>query len=228
MSVSEMVIRTTISFVIIYILCRLLNKKLIAQMTFFDYVAGITIGSIVASSMLMKDVKISISMLGLILFCSFVFVTNIIALKSFSARKVLESEPTYLIQKGQILEEALKKNRFSMDDLVANLRKKNVFYLDQVEAAILETDGTVSVLRKPNYLPAVKQDVFSVPASRGVAQAFIIDGKILPKSLELLEKDIVWVNQILKMYNIERPEDVFFAQIDEQNNIYIDKRSDVI
>ena len=228
MSAFEMMIRTTVSFIVVYVLCRILSKKLISQMTFFDYVAGITIGSIVASSMFMKDVKISIAMLGLILFCVYVFVTSIIALKSLTARKVLESEPTYLIQNGQILEEALKKNRFSMDDLVANLRKKNVFYLDQVEAAILENDGTVSVLRKPNYLPAVKQDVFSVTSSRGIAQAFIVDGKILSKSLELLGKDTAWVSAVLKMNNIEKVEDVFFAQIDQQNNVYIDKRNDLI
>ncbi|WP_078546161.1 DUF421 domain-containing protein [Litchfieldia alkalitelluris] len=81
MTTFEMVVRTTSGFVVLYILCRILNKKLIAQMTFFDFVAGITIGSIVASSMLMKDIPIYIGMLGLSLFCLYTFLTNIIALK---------------------------------------------------------------------------------------------------------------------------------------------------
>ncbi|MDT8861228.1 DUF421 domain-containing protein [Alkalihalobacillus sp. MEB130] len=228
MTVIEITIRTTVAFVILYILCRLLNKKLIAQMTFFDYVAGITIGSIVASSMIMKDVPIFISMVGLLLFCFYTFVTSVIAIKSMRGRKILEDEPTYLMKDGQVLEEGLKKSRFTIDSLLTNLRKKNVFNIDEVETAILETDGQVSVLRKAPYLPAMQKDVFNVQPDRGVGQAFIIDGKILSKSLELLGKDLDWVRTVLKMNNVSKIEDVFYAQLDRQGVVYIDTRTDTV
>lgn len=196
-------------------------------MTFFDFVAGITIGSIAASAMLMQSTPISISMAGLILFCFYTFVTSIIAIKSLRGRKILEDEPTYLIKNGKILENGLKKNRMAMDALLTNLRKKGVFYVDQVESAILETDGTVSVLKKPSYLNVMKKDINNIQASRGVPQAFIIDGKILTSTLKMLGKDINWVHSILKQNNITKLEDVFFAQVDMQGNVYLDKREDI-
>ena len=195
-------------------------------MTFFDFVAGITIGSIVASSMIMKDVPIMISMVGLTLFCLYTFITSVIAVKTFWGRKILEDELTYLIKDGQILEEGLKKSRFTVDSLLTNLRKKNVFHVDEVETAILETDGTVSVLKKAPFLPAMQKDVFNIQPDRGVGQAFIIDGKILKESLKLLGKDREWVRTILQQHNIARIENVFFAQIDRQGMVYIDTKQD--
>ncbi|MBP3952484.1 DUF421 domain-containing protein [Bacillus suaedae] len=228
MSMIEMIIRTTVGFVVLYSLCRFLNKKLIAQMTFFDFVAGITIGSIVASSMLMKDIPVMIGMVGLILFCVYTFLSSIGAMKSIWGRKILEDEPTYLIKNGQVLEEGLKVVRLTMDGLLAGLRKKGFFYLDQVETALMETDGTITALAKPAYLNATQQDVFNVHSSRGNAQAFIVDGQVLTESLSLLNKDMTWVRDVLHLNNIANIKEVFFAQIDEQGTIYIDRRKDLI
>ncbi|WP_078554185.1 DUF421 domain-containing protein [Bacillus alkalicellulosilyticus] len=227
MTITEMIIRTTIGFIILYTLCRLLNKKLISQMTFFDFVAGITIGSIVASSLLMHEVSIVIGMTGLILFCLYTFLTNVIAMKSLRGRKLLEDEPTYIIKDGQILEEGLRKTRMTMDNLLAHLRKKGVFYLDYVQSAILETDGTVSVLKKPQFLEAMQKDVNNVQLSRGSAEAFIIDGQILHDSLKIMGKDQEWVERILQEHNVRRVDDVFFAQIDQLGKVYLDIRKDI-
>lgn len=226
MTAIEMIIRTTVGFIILYILCRILNKKLISQMTFFDFVAGITIGSVVASSMLMKDIPIYIGMLGLILFCFYTFLSGIGAIKSLWGRKILEDEPTYLIKNGQVLEEGLKKVRLTMDSLLCGLRKKGYFYVDQIETAILETDGIITVLPKPAYMQATQKDIFNIQASRGTPQAFIIDGQVLPNSLKMLGKDMAWVEQVLKENDIPSIKEVFFAQIDQLGTVYIDKRMD--
>ncbi len=109
------------------------------------------------------------------------------------------------------------------DSLLTNLRKKDVFYVDQVE-----TDGTVSILKKPQFLGVMQKDIMNVQSSRGTAQAFIIDGKILQKSLSLLGKDASWVKNVLLQHNISRISDVFFAQIDQVGNIYIDLRDDLM
>lgn len=197
-------------------------------MTFFDYVAGITIGSLVASGILTNNIPILVSMVGLIFFCLYIFITNVIAIKSLWGRKIFEDEPTYLMKDGQVLDEGLKKTRITMDVLLANLRKKEVFNIDEVETALLETDGTVTVLKKQAYTPAKQKDVFNIHPSRGIGQAFIIDGKILTKSLELLEKDEAWVQKVLLDHNISNTKDVFFAQIDRLGTVYIDLRKDYV
>ncbi|QOR67958.1 DUF421 domain-containing protein [Cytobacillus suaedae] len=228
MTILEMVIRTTVGFITLYILCRVLNKKLIAQMTFFDFVAGITIGSVVASSMLMKDVPVYIGMIGLVLFCLYTFLSSIVAMKSLVGRKILEDEPTYLIKNGQVYEEGLKKVRLTMDSLLTGLRKKGFFYIDQVETAFLETDGTISAMAKPAYMNVTQKDINNIQMSRGTTQAFIIDGQVLKNSLSMLGKDMNWVQQVLTNNNITNIKDVFYAQIDEVGNVYIDKRNDNI
>ncbi len=228
MTILEMAIRTTVGFITLYILCRILNKKLIAQMTFFDFVAGITIGSVVASSMLMKDIPIYVGMTGLILFCLYTFLSSIVAIKSLVGRKILEDEPTFLIKNGQVYEEGLKKVRLTMDSLLTGLRKKGFFYIDQVETAYLETDGTISAMAKPPYMNVTQKDIHNIQMSRGISQAFIIDGQVLTHSLNMLGKDMNWVNQILTQNNISTIKDVFYAQMDGVGNVYIDKRNDNI
>lgn len=222
----DIFIRTTISFVTLYTLCRLLNKKLIAQMTFFDFVAAITIGSIVASSIVTKDNPIEMGMLGLLIFCIYTFLSSLWAIKSLWGRKILEDEATHLINNGQLLEQGLKKVRLTVDGLLTNLRKKGYFYLDQIEVAVMETDGTISVLAKPPYLPVTQKDIEHIQASRGFAQTFIIDGQVLTKTLEDLGKDMNWVKDVLQTHSIPSIKEVFCAQIDQLQNIYIDRRRD--
>lgn len=222
----EMLLRTVSAFIVLYILCRILGKKLISQMTFFDFVAGITIGSIAASIMFMNDVKLLVGLFGLTVFCLLALLTNFISIKSFYARKVLEGEPTVLIKDGKVYESGMKKAKFTIDDLITHLRKKNVFYIDQVEIAILETDGSVSVLRKTEHLPATQKDVEKVQLSRGLPEVFIMNGKVLHDTLKILDKDIQWVEDVLKVNGVTSPKQVFLAQVDIQGNVYIDQRED--
>lgn len=221
----EMIIRTISAFVFLYIISRILGKKLISQLTFFDFVSGITIGS-VAANIMFQQVKISTGIIGMVLFGLLSLLSGVIAIKSFKGRKVLDGEPTVLISKGKIFEEGLAKNRMTMDQLMLNLRKKNVFYIDQVETAVLETDGTLSVLKKPLYMETTRQDLNLVQPSRGFPEAFIIDGQILEDSLEKLGRDKGWVNQVLKLYNVDSIKDVFYAQVDQRGNVYLDRRED--
>lgn len=221
----EMMFRTIVAFISLYTICRILGKKLISQLTFFDFVAGITIGS-VAANIMFQPVKITTGIIGMTTFGALSLLSGVIAIKSLKGRKVLDGEPTILIKNGKILEEGMKKNRLTMDQLLLNLRKKNVFYIDQVETALLETDGTLSVLKKPMYLNATQQDLQRVNSSRGLPEAFIVDGEILQDSLKSLGKDMEWVNHVLKVYHVENIKHVFYAQVDQQGNVYLDTRQD--
>jgi len=223
---SELILRVIIFLLVLYVWARLLGKKLISQMTFFDFIAGITIGSLASNVMVDRTIGIATGVAAISLFSLLIILLNYLALKNFISRKVLEGEPTILIKNGAIFEEGLNKVRFTVDNLLSNLRKKNVFYVEQVESAILETDGTVSVLLKPEYQSLTPKDMSVYKPSRGLTQAFIIDGKILKHSLQIINKDIEWVNSILEQHQIKDIESVFYAQIDEQGVVYIDTKID--
>lgn len=215
-------------FFVLLIWCRVLGKKLISQMTFFDYVTGITIGTISGSIIFTANVPLLIGLLGLSLFAALALAVGFFVLKSFRGRKIINSEPTLIIKSGEVLEEGLKKTRLTMDDLLMLLRKKNAFYFDEVETAFLEIDGTVSVLKRPESSPATPKDLQLVALSRGLPQTFIIDGNILENSLASMGKDRAWVESTLQANGISEVGDVALAQMDEQNKVYIDKRNDMV
>ena len=226
MSFLEMIIRTAVSFIVLYIMARILNKKLISQMTFFDFLAGVSMGSIVGSMIFTSNVRLDIGLAGLVLFGLLVLIIDVWAVKSFRARKIFNSEPTVLMKNGKILEEGMVKVRLTMDQLLGQLRKKGIFYLDEVELAVLETDGTVSVLRHPLALPATRGDVNSIKPSRGQPQVFILNGHLLASSLQAMGKDKQWVENTLRERGITDMRDVIVAQMDTQNRVYIDTRQD--
>ncbi|MBM7660218.1 uncharacterized membrane protein YcaP (DUF421 family) [Bacillus mesophilus] len=225
MTYIEMIVRCLLIFAVLYTMCRILGKKLISQMTFFDFVAGITLGSIAGAFMFSQGVPKSVGIVGLVLFAILALLVDYIALKSFKARKILNDEPTLVVKNGKIHEEGMAKSRLSVDELLFQLRKKNIFYVDQVDIAFFETDGSVSALKRVGELPPTKTELQINTPSRGVPQTFIIDGKILENSLASINKDHSWVEFILKSKGVSMKE-VFIAQIDENNTIYIDKRSD--
>ncbi|QXE03585.1 DUF421 domain-containing protein [Terribacillus sp. DMT04] len=153
-----------------------------------------------------------------ILFGALTWFLGVSAIKSFTARKVLDDEPLLVIKDGKIHEQGMKHARLTKDSLLPLLRQKDIFYLGEVEFAFFETDGSLSPYKKPNQ----KSDQATV---RGVPQTFIMDGKILEDSLQATGKNKDWVAHILKTRQINL-RDVFVAQLDERGELYVDMRND--
>ncbi|MDC3413549.1 DUF421 domain-containing protein [Aquibacillus sp. 3ASR75-11] len=226
MEVYQLIFRTLLTFIILYVIARILGKKLISQMTFFDFVAGVSIGSITASLIFTTNIPILTALLPLVIFGIIIFVFDLIAIKSFKGRKILTDEPTLVIKNGQILEEGMTKARLNVDQLLLQLRKKNVFYLDEVEFAFLETDGTVSAMKKTDKQPLTKKDYNIISPSRGLPQTIVIDGQVLENSLDAIGKDIDWLNNTLQAKGISSIQEVVVAQLDQQDTLYLDVRKD--
>ncbi|MDP4084340.1 MAG: DUF421 domain-containing protein [Bacillota bacterium] len=224
MSFQQMIINTIVIFIVIYIIARLLGKKLISQMTFFDFVAGVSLGSMVGSAIFTPDIPVWMGIISLVLFAAITFVLDITSLKSLKGRKILNDEPAVLIREGEIFEEGMRKGRLTVNDLLLLLRKKDIFYLDEVEFAIFETDGTISALKKAANQTPTASDFQISSISRGLPKTFIMDGNILPDCLSTMGKDEKWVREILQQHNIAKIENVSVAQIDQQNKVYISRR----
>ncbi|MDP4087539.1 MAG: DUF421 domain-containing protein, partial [Bacillota bacterium] len=221
MSVSHIIFNTFIAFIVIYMLSRILGKKLISQMTFFDVVAGVSLGSLVGSVILVADIPVWKGSISLIVFAAISFLVDYTSLKSYRGRKILNDVPTPIIKEGKILVEGLKKVRLTIDDLLFQLRKKDIFYLDEVDYAFLETDGTISALKKSEKLTPTISDLQLNTISRGLPQTFIIDGNILPSILTKIGKNEIWVKEILEQNKINSVKDILVAQIDNQMKVYV-------
>lgn len=229
MSGWEMGWRAAAVFLALLVWARILGKKLISQMTFFDFVAGVAIGSIGSNMMFDRDIPFWIALVALSVFCLMAVISDYVSLKSLLGRKVLDSEPLPLIRDGEILEEGMEKARMTMDGLLMQLRKQNVFYVDEVQLAFFEMDGSVTALRKPEAAYATRKDVAAAPlASRGRPHAVVIDGKVLKDSLREAGKDEAWLNAVLRERGIGDVGEVALLQVDETDRVFLDKTEDVL
>ncbi|WP_102026347.1 DUF421 domain-containing protein [Salirhabdus sp. Marseille-P4669] len=215
-------VRALIAFIVLFVLARIMGKKQIAQFTFFDYVVGITIGNLAGTITLDENTKILNGVYGLIYWSVFLLIVSYITLKSFGFRELAEGSPTVLIENGKVLEENLKKVRFTFDDLMTKLREKNAFKLADVELAVLETDGQVSVMQKAANQPITPQTLGLLVEDEHRPQLVIIDGKLIEKNVKKYGYTKEWLLGEINKQGASDFKDVFLAQIDSKGNVYVD------
>lgn len=222
----EVMLRTLGAFFAILVLTRILNKEQIGQLTYYEYVTGITIGSMAATVAIDTEVKFLPDVLGLILWVVLTYLAGYASLISRPARKILEGEPTVLVHNGKILERNMAKLRYNMDDLLIQLRNKNTFNIADVEFAILEPNGQLSVLLKSQKRPLTPQDLQIPTKYEGVPSELIEDGKVIHANLQQVNVDEQWLLNELRKQGIKDIREVEYASLDNEGNLFVDKRQD--
>ena len=221
----NVILYSIIIFVLLMSLTRIIGKKLLAQMTFFDFVVGITMGTI-GGGFVTTEIKGFYVLLSPVVLTLAVIFTGYITLKSVPARKLLEGEPLIMIQNGKIYEKNMKKIRYNLDDLLMQLREKSVFDINEVEFAVLEPHGKLSVLKKSQNLPLTPKDLGLNSDYKGLSSEIIRDGKIVEQNLNQNNLTKEWLIKELKSKNIKNVEDVFLASLSTDGKLYIDLRRD--
>jgi uncharacterized membrane protein YcaP (DUF421 family) len=143
-------VRVIIAFFSLLIFTRILGKQQISQLTFFEYILGITIGSIATELTVDLNSKAWPHFVGLVVWFLLTFLLQFITMKSKKVAQYVEGEPTVIIMNGEILDKAMKRIRFRITDLLELLRQKDVFDISEVEIAVLEVSGTLSVMKNLN------------------------------------------------------------------------------
>ena len=181
------VVRAMIAFFTLLIYTRLLGKQQMGNLTYFDYINGITIGSIGGTVATDLSSKAWVHWVGLTVFIVLTFAFQWSTLKSRYFAKMVDGEPTVVIQHGKILEQNLSSIRVKFDELMMLLRQKNIFDVTQVEYAILEPDGNLSVLPKAEYLPLTPKDMHIPVSPSRLVTELIMDGVIAEQNLRTAE-----------------------------------------
>lgn len=219
-------VRGIISFFSLLIFARILGKQQISQLTFFDYILGITIGS--TASTLTTDLTSRAwpHWVGLITWSSLSLLLQYITLKSKKASDYLDDVPSVVIMDGKILEDAMRKSKYRLGELLEQLRDKGVFDLTQVAFAVLEKDGQLSVLKKAEYQPVTPKDMKLSVSKVALSSEIIYDGLIIDENLKNIKKDMNWLLGQLKANNISSPAEVFVASFTPPNTLYFDLYKD--
>lgn len=220
------IFKSTVSVVILFVLTRIMGKKQLSQLTFFDYVVGISIGSIAAEFAVDSSINYAKGITGLIIYSLFPIILSLISLKNYKARKLLDGKPTILVNNGQIVEENLKKAKLTVNDILEECRLKNIFNLADVEFAVFETSGKVSVELKSIDQPLTPKDINIQTAYKGLCINVIIDGKILDDHLQIIGKDRKWIQKELRKQNVLDFKEVLLGYIDSNNQLIVQKKND--
>jgi len=218
------VVRSLIGFFTLFVFARLLGKQEISQLSFFDYVLGITIGSIAASLSVDLSSRAWPHWVGLFTWTVTVFALQLITYRSKKANLYLVGEPTILIKNGLIMEDSMHKLRYTIADLLKQLRSKDVFDISRVDFAILETNGQLSVLLKPEYQFTTPKDINITPPASGISTELIYSGVVVDSNLAAAGLDRIWLTTQLKLHGINNPSEVFLATFNQASaSLYIDK-----
>lgn len=215
-------VRSIIGFFTLLIIARILGKQQISQLTFFDYVLGITIGSIAATLSVDLGSRAWPHWVGLMTWGLIVWALQVITLKYRSAGKYIVGEPTVVIMNGQIMEDAMRSIRYTLSDVLEQLRDKGVFDLKQVGFAVVETNGKISVLLKPEFLPATPRDLNLTVQEAGLSTELVYDGVLVEENLKRANVDQIWLMQELKKHGINQISEVFLASLDSSDGLYVD------
>ncbi|ARU63483.1 hypothetical protein CBW65_22625 [Tumebacillus avium] len=219
--------RPLAAFVALLVLSRLLGKKQIRQITAFNYISSIAFGASAAMVAFNPLIPFLHALVSMVIWGGLSYVTEMLAQKSRKIRLLLEGEPTVVIKEGKILEKSLRKEKMNVEELIMLLRQERIFSLTEVDYAILEPDGQLSILKKTKHLPASKHDVETGRANTAPFGVQIVsDGQLLTHNLKTIKRDEKWLEQQLKQQGIPTYKEVFYAEAQEGGGLYVDRKKD--
>ncbi len=218
-------IRAIILYIIVLIVMRLMGKREIGQLQPFELAISIMIADLASVPMTELGIPITngiIPILGLLIMHMLISIIN---MKSLKMRTIMSGQPSLLIYRGKIDEKVLKKERLTLNELEEKLRSNNVFNLGDVEYAILETNGEVTVIQKPEKRNVIAEDLNISPEYEGISYDLVIDGNIMEKNLKSIGKDEKWLIAQLKKFDA-KPENTLIATIDGKNEFFCQKKEE--
>jgi uncharacterized membrane protein YcaP (DUF421 family) len=223
--------RTFLMLVSLLLVTRILGRRTLSEPTFYDFVIGLVVGHIGGSVITDEEFIIRNGLVALAVATIWILAINMLTLKSVPARKLIEAEPIMVIRRGKILENNLKKRYYNVNDLLEMLREQGTFDPNQVEIALIESDGQLSVLKKPEYqTPSIKdlaiQKPSQTPAGILAGIEVIIDGKIIEQGLSQSGLTLEQLKIQLSNLGVSDCQEVTLAMITPEGELYVDRRND--
>lgn len=218
-------IRAIILYIIVLVVMRLMGKREIGQLQPFELAISIMIADLASIPMTEPGIPITngiIPILGLLVMH---LTISIINMKSIRAREIVCGKPSILIYRGKIDEKVLKKERFTINELQERLRGNNVVNIGDVEYAILETSGQVTVIQKPNKRTTIPEDFDIMPDYEGISYDLVVDGKVMYDNLKLIDKNYEWLKKQVAKFGFE-PEQALVVTMDGKGQFFCQKKEE--
>jgi uncharacterized membrane protein YcaP (DUF421 family) len=198
-----------------------MGKREIGQLSAFDLVVAIMIAELAAIPIEKTEIPLYMGLFPIVILVIAEMILAKVSLKSEKMRAFINGTPSVVIEKGLILQDEMRKLRFNVNDLLSQLRQKDVSNIADVEYAILETSGKLSIILKPEKQPVLKQDLNIKVISKGLPVALITDGHVSKKNLVRVNVTDDWLLEQIKKQGYTSFEEVFLASLDEHGNLFL-------
>ena len=213
-------IRTLIVYLVVIISLRIMGKRQLGELQPSDLVITILISNVATISLEDTELPLLHGIMPILELVLFEMIISWISLHSVKVRRWVSGSPKIIIHNGEIDQKVLHDLRFTLDDLMTTLRTNGIFSPEEVQFAIVETNGTVSILQKPEYQTATKKDVSAVQPCADPPEIVIADGELREKTLHALGLDRQWIDEILKAESLNI-RDIFLLTADSAKQYYL-------
>ncbi|TDT60898.1 uncharacterized membrane protein YcaP (DUF421 family) [Fonticella tunisiensis] len=218
-------IRTIILYAFVVIVMRVMGKRQIGELQPFELVIAIMLSELAAVPMQDTGIPLLHGIIPILTLMLLEIVISFLTLKFHFLRKIFCGTPSMVIRHGRLIEDELRRQRFNLNDLMEELRFNGYLNISDIEFAILENGGKLSIIPKSNKAPLTREDMNIVKPEEELPITLIMDGKVNKHNLNVIKKDLEWLNSILRDNNISNVDEVFLAMIDSNGKIFIQRRS---
>lgn len=216
--------RTILALVILFLVAKMMGKKQISQLNIFDYIIGITIGSIAADISLDLEKNLTSGILAMFLYGAISYIISIVTLRSIPLRRIFNGVPTVLVEKGKIIQSGFDKSKIDINEFLSQARINGYFDLNEIDYAIMEINGSISFLPNERDKPINKSDMKIKCKNKGLSANIIIDGVCMFNNIEDIGKNKKWLDHELDVQGIKDYSEVLLATCDSNYQVHIYKK----
>ena len=224
MELINVTFRALSSLVALFLVTKMLGKKQVSQLSLFDYVIGISIGNFAAEMTINLESNEIYGIWAVILFGLVAYIIGILTMKSMRIRRFFMSKPTVLMDKGEIIYKNLKRVNMDLNDMLEQVRSAGYFDLYEVESAVMEANGNLSILPKSDYKPVTLKDLNIKKENSSLCANLLIDGKVMKKNLINMNNDEKWLEQVLNAKGYNDLSKILLITLNDKGQMHIYKK----
>lgn len=213
-------VRTVILYLLIIFGIRLMGKRQVGELEPSELVLSLIIADLAAVPMQDFGIPLLTGIIPIATLLSITTILSVLTMKSVKFRAIMCGRPSIIVENGQLRQSEMAKNRFTVDELMEDLRMNGINDIASVKYAILETNGRLSILPYAGLLPVTAQQMNVAAEDLGLPLVVVSDGHLLSQNLQTRGLNEIWLKSCLKEHGLSNVEDVFLLTVDEKNNVY--------
>lgn len=214
----KVILTSILSVVSLFVIAKIMGHKQMAQLDFFDYITGITIGSIAAELATELEAPWK-PLVAMIIYGLVALGLTILAHKFPKTRKYLNGTPTIVMDNGKLYRENMKKAKLELSEFMVLCRQEGYFNINDIETAVFEYNGRITILPKSEKRPLTPEDMNITPEKAEICTEIIMDGRILHENLKRLGLDLTWLDKQLKKQKYDNAKEIYLGICDKNNNL---------